>query len=159
MSPILKRDISDQLRQALRLAQALTSNSTSSDIDGERELGIGMSIPAAYASSSSLRKGIGVEEDMKVDRSVQHGWMEGGKGKGKEVEKFSLDEGDEREAESVLHSPVSLGIGPGDWRDRIRIEEMDFAEPEIKGSTLAKWKDLRNLLFEVCLHCLNGKPV
>ncbi|WVF69743.1 hypothetical protein IAT40_004522 [Kwoniella sp. CBS 6097] len=87
MSPILKRDITEQLRQAKRLAQATTGSNFDSDQDvhtsssssSSYSYEISPSNPitssaAAYTSGSSARQGIGVDR-VEVDSALPN-WRE-----------------------------------------------------------------------------------
>jgi hypothetical protein len=138
MSPILKRDIAEQVRQARRLSQVLTGSTSPPTPSEERDMQVGSSTSAAYTSGSSLRKGIGVDE----------GWTSG-LGKGKDV-----GHGRERSSteDDVDGTPASAVVVERS-RGRIRIEELEYEEQDTdlgKNHGSAKLKDLRNLLFEVC---------
>jgi hypothetical protein len=167
MSPILKRDVGEQLRQAKRLAAAVSGHppplehefdhvSPSPDETWRRSHD-----GNAYATSSSSRRGIGVDGDEEDTGPPRRSW-EGRTyaqpsiaGKGKEKAYMSA-EGDE-EVHAMLRDsfdyqegqPVASVDGDGVvTRTRSRTPREWLLE-EMLTMTPSRWVDLRNLLLEV----------
>ena len=154
MSPILKRDVGEQVRQAKRLAAAITGQSP--PLETEHDY---FSPPRddinrngnAYATSSTSRIGIGLREDEDDPGPVRRSW-EGrtfvSPGKGKER---ALVEDDEVEEESAMlgiqgdeHGLVELGRASSRGRSL-----RQWVRDEVLAMSPGRWIDLRNLLLEV----------
>lgn len=177
MSPILKRDVGEQLRQAKRLAAAVTGHSppfdnsydhdhvSPSPEDTWRRSHDGN----AYATSSSSRRGIGVdgeEEDTGPPRKSWEGrtyaQSQLGLSKGKEKAYMPIDE-EEEEAHAMLRLSIDgdgddagletlTGTASGSGRMQSRTM-MEWIKEEVLTMTPGRWVDLRNLLLEVSLSC------
>lgn len=177
MSPILKRDIADQIRQTKRFAAAAIGSSYLEDEpyrsppfeeqpesqllklentkDGDRR-------GPAFTSSSSARQGMGVHRnEIEQDHDYREAkWLNtkaaaaDGKGKGKAI---SEDLGNLPQDE--MDQLVSGRPSVDSWKDNGPLdhgfpgESFGYAEPEleiISSSTRGdKWKDMMSLLFEV----------
>ncbi|WVO18882.1 uncharacterized protein IAS62_000154 [Cryptococcus decagattii] len=176
MSPILKRDIADQIRQTKRFAAAAIGSSYLEDEpyrsppfeeqpesqllkpentkDGDRG-------GAAFTSSSSARQGMGVHRnEIEQDHDyIEAKWLNtkaaaaDGKGKGKAI---SEDLGNLPQDE--MDQLVSGRPSVDSWKDNGPLdhgfpgESFGYAEPELEivsSSTRGdKWKDMMSLLFE-----------
>ncbi|WWD21552.1 hypothetical protein CI109_106038 [Kwoniella shandongensis] len=177
MSPILKRDITDQVRYAKRFIGATTGiqhPSLRDDNDYEKALET-EDLPiatGAYASSSSARQGIGVKKDeVEADYSFRESrWGETrsasnggpdkkGKGKARDVSAGRVGDVlfDEVEAEAAEDGLIDSRSSQDGWSDaRSKMGRMDFAEAVddaggqsgMGGGRIGKWHDLRSLLFE-----------
>ena len=147
MSPIIKRDISEHVRHARRLAAAATGQIFDDRIEtspGEERF----QPLKTYASGSSPRQGIGVYEDDRQTWYPGARWeREDRKGKGRAVEcPASGEESDEEIGERgrMLFDSRERGSRDG-------MEDGDTREELETSSSLTKerWDDLRNLLLEV----------
>ncbi|WVR04681.1 hypothetical protein IAU60_001692 [Kwoniella sp. DSM 27419] len=164
MSPILKRDLSEQLRQAKRLASAATGYDLDHDEgysayepvrNDECDSGRGTK---GYTSSSSARQGIGVDREeaesslpdwrwSKVDLGANdtshpvNGVNSTAKGTARVAMEYELPEDEDHDGVAMAWGDhASLGA---------RRERLEYAEPvEQRGMSLSKWRDLRSLLFE-----------
>ena len=156
MSPILKRDVGEQVRQAKRLAAAITGKSppleTEHDYFSPPRDDINRS-GNAYATSSTSRIGIGIGEDEDDPGPVRRSW-EGrtfvSPGKGKER---ALEEDDEVEEESAMlgvqdDAHGAAGLGRVSSRGR---SLRQWVRDEVLTMSPGRWIDLRNLLLEVRL--------
>jgi hypothetical protein len=145
MSPILKRDVGEQIRQAKRLAAAVTGLSPPLDNNYDHVNQEEDANGNAYATSSK-RRSIGKLED-EDDPGPRRSWegrtfVEGGKGK---------ERADEEEGEGVAmlgFDDPSLGTSNprGEGRGRTLGE---WCKDEILTMSPGRWIDLRNLLLEV----------
>jgi hypothetical protein len=167
MSPILKRDVGEQLRQAKRLAAAVAGHpppleheydhiSPSPDETWRRSHD-----GNAYATSSSSRRGIGVDGDEEDTGPPRRSW-EGrtyaqSRTSGKGKEKAYMPEGEEEEeAHAMLRDSddghevqANASVGQA---TRIRSRTMvEWLREEVLTMTPGRWVDLRNLLLEVSL--------
>ena len=145
MSPILKRDISEQIRQARRLATATLSSKHSHDDrqqlfdnvkhegrEDDQSRGSSKLGSLSYTSSSSPRKGIGVEEEEEERPTSAWDWTDdvrdASQGKGmKGKEKASVNEmeheEDEEEEEQVRTGPIFVMKEPDGGDVRIGEDE------------------------------------
>jgi hypothetical protein len=166
MSPILKRDVSEQLRQAKRLAAAVTGHPQTRDDQYDRVSSIHHDRQGdedVYATGSS-RRGIGIgfgdEEDTGPPIRVRDSWdgktypvAVGVLGKGKERARAVDDERvgmlnghahvevEDVEAEEVGHVSRTRSRALREW----------FGD-EVGTMTPGRWIDLRNLMLEVSPH-------
>jgi hypothetical protein len=165
MSPILKRDVSEQIRQAKRLAAAVTGQSPlETDHDHPQyETTNGN----AYATSSSSRIGIGIgeDEDDPGPRSPRRSWegrtfISKSPGKGKErALDLDLDEdGEVEEGVAMLGFQEESLLGNTMGRSTIGRGRgvMDWFRDEVLTMSPGRWIDLRNLLLEVCFSFHSG---
>ncbi|OXC70517.1 hypothetical protein AYX13_00992 [Cryptococcus neoformans] len=176
MSPILKRDIADQIRQTKKFAATAIGSSYLEDEpyripvfeeqpesrmlksenikDGDRG-------GPAFTSSSSARQGIGVHgSEIEQDHDYREArWLNtkaaavGGKGKSKATSE-DLDNLEEDETDQL----VSDRLPVDGWKDNGSLdqgmpgERFGYAEPELEimsnGARGDKWKDMMSLLFE-----------
>jgi len=174
MSPILKRDVSETLRQARRLASAVTGSSDDTyRNNGESSTagGGGWYRPQitdeVFATGSDRRKGIGIENgdvgwetgkypdprheplfdaEMEVDDEDGEEMAKGGK-----REKKGGDGGWDLEAEEGGEGERTRMLVQ--TSGETRLERLDYDEdgmgPEVSGVKSGQLRDLRNLLFEV----------
>lgn len=178
MSPILKRDIADQIRQTKKFAATAIGSSYLEDEpyrvpvfeeqpesrmlksentkDGDRG-------GPAFTSSSSARQGIGVHgSEIEQDHDYREArWLNtkaaavDGKGKSKATSE-DLDNLEEDETDQLVSDRLSVD----GWKDNGSLdqgmpgERFGYAEPELEimsnGARGDKWKDMMSLLFEVC---------
>jgi hypothetical protein len=144
MSPILKRDVGEQIRQAKRLAAAVTGiqspplDSHYDHIYQEEDFN-----GNAYATFSK-RRSIGKLED-EDDPGPRRSWegrtfVEGGKGKERDFEEVEVDEGVAMLGydESLDAVDIRRGRTLGEW-----------FKDEVLTMSPGRWIDLRNLLLEV----------
>jgi len=154
MSPILKRDVGEQIRQAKRLAAAVTGNPPPLDSNYDHIYQEEDVNGNAYATSSK-RRSIGKLED-EDDPGPRRSWegrtyVEGGKGKERDFEEVEVEEG-----VAMLgfedDSFGTVGIRTGESRRRSLGE---WFKDEVLTMSPGRWIDLRNLLLEVrpSLHC------
>lgn len=134
MSPILKRDVGEHIRQARRLAGTYLGSPPDEDswtqLDSHDKDG-GDSVDdtgdswsrAGYASGSSARQGIGVDEErsqLEYEYNQPKSWTgatiaSNAKGKSRaQYGNLEVEDGDERER---LRTRRSDGLGNGDLRD------------------------------------------
>jgi len=173
MSPILKRDVGEQIRQAKRLASVITGHTLENGHDhgyeqihqspskheyhNEHENG------NAYATSSSSRRGIGIgvegeEEDTGPPGLRRGSWerktfaqaqAQSVKGKERALEE---DEEDEEGMERLAMLPLSLSLdesGSGGMRMVGGRTAVEWFRDEVLTMSSTRWVDLRNLLLEV----------
>jgi len=171
MSPILKRDVGEQIRQAKRLASVITGHTLENGHDhgyeqihqspskyeyhNEHENG------NAYATSSSSRRGIrigveGEEEDTGPPGLRRGSWerktfaqaqAQSVKGKERALEE---DEEDEEGMERLAMLPLSLDeSGSGGMRVVGGRTAVEWFRDEVLTMSPTRWVDLRNLLLEV----------
>jgi hypothetical protein len=154
MSPILKRDVGEQIRQAKRLAAAVTGQSPPLDSNYDHIYQEEDFNGNAYATSSK-RRSIGKLED-DDDPGPRRSWegrtfVEGGKGKERDFEEVEVEEG-----VAMLGFDESLGTGRQGVRGEGRGRSLgDWFKDEVLTMSPGRWIDLRNLLLEVSqsLHC------
>jgi hypothetical protein len=168
MSPILKRDVGEQIRQAKRLASVITGHTLDNNNDhgyeqihqSQYDNDNGNGNAYATSSSSSSRRGIGIgiegdEEDTgppgrgswerKTFPLAQHQSV-----KGKE-RALTLDEDIEDDDEEIAMLPLPLDesgmrMEGGHGRGRTAVE---WFRDEVLSMSPSRWIDLRNLLLEV----------
>lgn len=159
MSPILKRDVGEQIRQAKRLAAAVTGHPLDHERDQyqyhshseyEEVEGGGN----AYATSSSSRIGIGEDED---DPGPPRRSWEGrtfvspstsAKGKERAIE----EEDEVQEGVAMLgfdHEDLNLNEGTMRYEGGRGRNLGEWFKDEVLTMTPGRWIDLRNLLLEV----------
>ncbi len=158
MSPILKRDISEHIIHARR-------DITSPQQSYEQEW---VKSPDAFASGSSPRQGIGIDDEEVKGLFGDGEWRRTNtadrKGKGRTREEDELEargsiggeESDEDVGEGVkLLKPNEIGEGQRVERKKhdCRREELEYEYGELDKPPLSsareKWIDLRSLLLEV----------
>ena len=162
MSPILKRDVSEHIRQARKLASVVVGSSSSEWQDPHAS-------SSTLATSSSPRKGLAEVDEPPDTRSTRKGrWKDetpSPEDTGNTYPPIALDSRDRGAAHENGHIAEDLdgaetqGMLPSPWASRI--EEMGFRdtlETSPDWRTQGKWKDLRNLLFEVGLIVLDLDP-
>jgi hypothetical protein len=167
MSPILKRDVGEQLRQAKRLAAAVAGHSPPLEDEYDHvspspdETWRRSHDGNAYATSSSSRRGIGVdghEEDTGPPRRSWEGRtyaQPSNPGKGKE--KAYMPAGEEEEVHAMLRDSFDahegqavVSVGGDGVVTRTRSRTMrEWLLEEVLTMTPGRWVDLRNLLLEV----------
>ncbi len=160
MSPILKRDISDHLHYARRLATAATGHSNPEELVHESST---QKPFRGYASGSSARLGIGIEEEEVLADPDREGWKEtvavlhGERRKGKargNLDETMVETNDDsdndvvNEAEGLIRQSTERHRYPP-------IAEVDNDDETSSDSKFhvqsgGQWKDLRSLLLEVC---------
>jgi hypothetical protein len=163
MSPILKRDVSEQLRQAKRLAAAVTGHPQTRDDQYDRVSSFHGDEEDVYATGSS-RRGIGIgfgdQEDTGPPTRVRDSWD----GKTYPVAVGVSVKGKER-ARAVDDERVGMlnGHGHVDSED-VEVEEggplsrtrsrtlKEWFGDEVGTMTPGRWIDLRNLMLEVSPH-------
>ncbi|WVQ75925.1 hypothetical protein IAR50_005560 [Cryptococcus sp. DSM 104548] len=169
MSPILKREIGEQFRQARKLAAAATGVPYHDDHNGppyeeqpeDRIYKPGKpssgGIEGSYASSSSARQGIGVERDeIEGDHRFREArWLdtrsETGYAKGK-------GQGDQKTAGDEVDKLMGGRPSSDSWKEEALSDHgvprtsFEFAEPDLdtlpKLGHPAKWKDFVSLVIE-----------
>lgn len=151
MSPILKRDVGEQIRQAKRLASAITGHPLEHDDQyhyhqSHHEIDDGN----AYATSSSSRRstvtGLEDEDDPGPPRRSWEGrtYVEvKGKGKGRASEE------EEEVEEGVAMLGFDDGLGAKYTRGHGRRSLNEWFGDEVLTMSPGRWIDLRNLLLEV----------
>ena len=148
MSPILKRDVGEQIRQAKRLAAAVTGNPPPLDSNYDHIYQEEDVNGNAYATSSK-RRSIGKLED-EDDPGPRRSWegrtyVEGGKGKERDFEEVEVEE--EVATLGFEDDPFgTAGIRAGESRKRTLVE---WFKDEVLTMSPGRWIDLRNLLLEV----------
>ena len=169
MSPILKRDVSETMRQARRLAGAVTG-SPSYEHDDNAPSGSGgwfkpQSTDEVFVTGSDRRKGIGVEgadvgwegdrypdprgdplfdaDDLDSDLDEAGGTAGGKDGKSRAGWEVEVEEGGDGERTRML------GHTSGETRlERLEYEE-SMSNTDSGGMKSGQMRDLRNLLCEV----------
>jgi len=178
MSPILKRDVSETLRQARRLASAVTGSATtiSDDIymnNGEPSTGRGgwykpVKSDEVFVTGADRRKGIG-RENGDTDQDMGFEGRRYPDPRGEAL--FDAEAGSEEDDEEVMLR--GSGMNAKGWEGEVeeggqgertrmldqtsgetRLERLDYEEVEVEtglGSGLksGQMRDLRNLLCEV----------
>jgi hypothetical protein len=149
MSPILKRDVGEQIRQAKRLAAAVTGIPPPLDTNYDHIYQEEDVNGNAYATSSK-RRSIGKLED-EDDPGPRRSWegrtfVEGGKGKERDFEEVEVEE-------EVAMLGYDESLGAVDIRRGRTMGE--WFKDEVLTMSPGRWIDLRNLLLEVrpSLHC------
>jgi hypothetical protein len=162
MSPILKRDVGEQIRQAKRLASVITGhtleNNNDHGYDRIHQSPYDSNNGNAYATSSSRRGiGIGIEgEEEDTGPPGRGSWerktfpqshRQSVKGKERAL---TLDEdGEDDEEIAMLPLPLDesgMRMEGGHGRGRSAVE---WFRNEILSMSPSRWIDLRNLLLEV----------
>jgi hypothetical protein len=158
MSPILKRDVGEQIRQAKRLAAAVTGIPPPIDDSHYDHIYQQEDVNGNAYATSSKRRSIGKLED-EDDPGPRRSWegrtfVEGGKGKERDFEEVEVEEG-----VAMLgfedDSFGTVGVRTGESRKR---SLGNWFKDEVLTMSPGRWIDLRNLLLEVrpslhCFHC------
>ncbi|TYJ56006.1 hypothetical protein B9479_003248 [Cryptococcus floricola] len=171
MSPILKRDIGEQFRQARKLAAATSGIAHHDDhsynnppYEEQPEDWIYKSgqptsggIAGSYASSSSARQGIGVERnEIEDDQGFREArWLdtksESGDGKGK-LRQAESDSGDEVDNLTGGRPSSESWIEEAPSDHGVPRTSFGYAEPELYSDanigSPAKWRDFVSLVIE-----------
>ena len=180
MSPILKRDVGEHVRHAKRLASAITGYSPASSEEGynnnnnwepsgsSSKDGFRDDVPGeGYATASSSRRGIGVDEDEEntgppyAYPHARPSW-EGRTFVQPKTDRVDPEEEDEDEDDDLVYRSQETStpfIEDTGLRNTNRIEDgetrypsrtvSDWAKDEVLSMSPSRWIDLRNLLLEV----------